>query len=118
MSSKTPLRSTAGRSPWARGLSLALASVVLAACGKQGPPQPPLRAVPATTRDLTARQQGSQILLNFAYPQTAASGTALAGITKVELWESTRPATGDKVEPLDARVFASSAKVRLELNEN
>jgi len=122
MSSKmTFFRSTTARlfpGGLARGLSLVLASLLLAACGKQGPPLPPLRTVPATTRDLAARQQGSQILLSFGYPQASASGTALGGIAKVELWEVARPTTGDKIEPLDARQFTPLAKLRLELKES
>jgi predicted small lipoprotein YifL len=112
----------AGRRPFGaipcRALTLSLAVVAvaaLAACGKQGPPLPPFRVVPAPTKDLAARQQGGQILLTFGYPQASASGTALGGITKVELYEATRPVAGDKVEPLDARLFTSMAKVRLTL---
>jgi len=114
MSSETASRSAARRLPLAGGLALVLAAA-LTACGKQGPPQPPFRSVPATTKDLTARQQGSQILLGFGYPQTTASGTALGGITSVELWEATRPAAGDRIEPVDARLFTSVAKLRLKL---
>lgn len=116
MFSKIPFRSSLVRSHGACGLSFVLVALsLLASCGRQGPPQPPLRTVPATTRDLTARQQGSQILLSFGYPQTAASGTALGGIAKVEVWETSRPSAGDRIEPVDARQFTGSAKVRMEL---
>jgi hypothetical protein len=115
MSFDTADRSSARRLPLAGGIVLVLLSVALAGCGKQGPPQPPFRSIPATTKDLAARQQGGQILLSFGYPQATASGTALGGIAAAELWEVTRPAAGDRIEPVDARLFSSLAKQRLKL---
>jgi predicted small lipoprotein YifL len=85
----------------------------LSGCGKQGRPQPPLRAVPATTQDLKARQQGTRILLDFTYPKTTAVGTALAGLQSIEVYESLQPAPREGAPaPLDARVFTSSAKLQ------
>jgi hypothetical protein len=95
----------------------ALAAVFLAAgllaCGKQGPPLPPLRAVPAATKDLAATQQGGQIVLSFTYPKTTPAGTALPGISAVEVLEAVKPAAPDgKVNPMDPREFAAAAKPR------
>ena len=72
---------------------LVLGTAVLAGCGKQGPPLPPLKAVPATTKDLVATQQGGQIVLTFSYPKTTPAGLALPGVSAVEVLEATRPAT-------------------------
>jgi len=69
----------------AAALAVALA---LAACGKEGPPTPPLRAVPAPVKDLAVRQRGTHVLLSFTYPQTTPGGTALNGVTKVEVYEA------------------------------
>jgi predicted small lipoprotein YifL len=66
-------------------LAIALA---LAACGKEGPPTPPLRAVPAPVKDLAVRQRGTHVLLSFTYPQTTPGGAALNGVTKVEVYEA------------------------------
>jgi predicted small lipoprotein YifL len=66
-------------------LTVALA---LAACGKEGPPTPPLRAVPAPVKDLAVRQRGTHVLLSFTYPQTTPGGAALNGVTKVEVYEA------------------------------
>lgn len=94
---------------------LALALLVgSAGCGKQGAPTPPLRAVPAPTRDLTAVQQGAQILLSFTYPKTTPAGAPLAGITAVEILEMARPAAPDgTVPPVDPRQFNAAAKPRM-----
>jgi hypothetical protein len=81
-------------------------------CGKQGPPQPPLRAVPATTQDLSAVQQGPRLLLSFTYPQVTPAGTALEGITAVEIYQAARQATADgKATPIDPRQFGGVSKL-------
>jgi fibronectin type 3 domain-containing protein/predicted small lipoprotein YifL len=69
----------------AAALAIALA---LAACGKEGPPTPPLRAVPAPVKDLAVHQRGTHVLLSFTYPQTTPGGAALNGVTKVEVYEA------------------------------
>lgn len=88
------------------------AALSTAGCGKQGPPLPPLRAVPATTQDLAVVQQGPRLLLSLGYPQVTPAGTALGGITTVEIYQVTRTASSDgKASPLDARAFGSAAKL-------
>src|ERR1700681_3517224 len=92
--------------------SAALAAAVLAGCGKQGPPLPPLKAVPATTKDLVATQQGSQIMLSFSYPTTTAAGLALPGIFACEVLDATRQAGADgKPVPMDPKQFAVTGKL-------
>jgi hypothetical protein len=90
----------------------ALALLPLAAgCGKQGPPLPPLRYVPAATKDLAAVQQGPRILLTFSYPQVTPAGIALQGISTVEVWSASRPALGGTANAMDTREFATSGKL-------
>jgi hypothetical protein len=90
-----------------------LTAAVLAGCGKQGPPLPPLKAVPATTKDLAATQQGGQIVLSFSYPRTTAAGLALPGISAVEVLQATRPAGADgKATAMDPKQFAATGKLQ------
>lgn len=88
-----------------------LAALLAVSCGKQGPPQPPLRAVPATTQDLAVIQQGPRLLLSFGYPQVTPAGTALEGITAVEIHQVTRDAADGKASPMDPRQFSAAAKL-------
>ncbi|HBL28214.1 MAG TPA: hypothetical protein DD490_15375 [Acidobacteria bacterium] len=91
---------------------------LLAGCGKQGNPQPPLRAVPATTQDLKAHQQGPRLLLDFGYPKTTAAGTALDGLRAIEVYESLQPAPREGAPPaLDAKLFTASAQLQQTLAE-
>src|SRR5436305_4247015 len=99
-----------------QGALAAVLLVLLSACGKQGPPLPPLRAVPLTTKDLTATQQGTQIVLSFSYPKTTPAGTALSGISAVEVLEATRQAAPDgKASSMDPRELAAAARPRLKV---
>ncbi len=79
-------------------------------CGKQGPPLPPLRNVPAPVKDLAVVQQGPQLLLSFTYPTVTPAGTALGGISAVEIWSVARPSPDGKANPIDAREFGPVAK--------
>jgi len=72
------------------------------ACGKEGPPTPPLRAVPAPAKDLAARQRGTRVLLSFTYPQTTPGGTALGGVSKVEVYEAVIPPPAPPKPPAKA----------------
>jgi hypothetical protein len=62
--------------------------VTAAGCGKEGPPTPPFRALPAPTTDLAAHERGTHVVLSFKYPQTTPGGQALNGLSKVEVWEA------------------------------
>jgi hypothetical protein len=97
-------------------LALAAGPLGLLGCGKQGPPQPPLRDVPAPTRDLAIRQQGNRIVLDFAFPTLTPAGTALGGLTGVEILGLTREAPSQgKPAPLQPRELAAASGVQLRL---
>jgi len=87
MSSRGPARRLASAVLLA---SAALAAAASLGCGKKGPPLPPLRFVPAPTKDLAVEQRGAQVLLSFTYPKTTPSGAALNGVNSVEVWELLR----------------------------
>jgi predicted small lipoprotein YifL len=91
---------------------LALAALAGAAgCGKKGPPLPPLRNIPAPTKDFTAEQQGPRLRLSLSYPQVTPAGTALGGIVGVEIWSTSLPAPGGTPNPMDTRGFAGVGKL-------
>jgi hypothetical protein len=83
--------------------------VVLAGCGKKGDPMPAPRSIPATVQDLTLRQRGEQVLLEFAHPTSTVAGLPLAGLDSVSLLELERPAPaeGATVTVVDAELAAA-----------
>lgn len=98
-----------------------LALATLQGCGKQGDPAPPFRAVPSTTADLEVRQQDGRLLLDFTFPQTTAAGTALGGLSTVEVWEALQPAPREgkpvPLPPMDARVFQAASALKLTIGQ-
>lgn len=106
------------RAPFARPMSalvlaaLALAALgVLSACGKKGPPLPPLRQNPAAATDFSLRQQGGELMLSLAYPTTTVAGLALPGMEAVEIWRLTRPVVVGVVPSApDLREFTGGAE--------
>jgi hypothetical protein len=81
-------RSTMPATPAILAVLVSAAALAAVACGKEGPPTPPLRAVPAPAKDLAVRQRGTHVLLSFTYPQTTPGGSALNGVSKVEVYEA------------------------------
>jgi hypothetical protein len=92
-SERRPTRSPAKATLDALVLALAFG---LAGCGKTGPPQPPVRVIPAAVRDLTVLQRGGELVLEMGYPQTTAAGTPLPPLDAVEVWLARRPAIDGK----------------------
>lgn len=56
------------------------------ACGKSGPPLPPLRPLPGRIADATANRADDRIELRFTIPAANADGTTPAAIDKVEVY--------------------------------
>ena len=93
-----------------------LVPLVVASCGKKGPPRPPPRLIPAPIADLRVRQTGDRLVLAMTYPAVTTSGLALPAIEALEvLTLRPRPAGGvvPKVEPAMFAVTAAVTK-RLE----
>jgi predicted small lipoprotein YifL len=70
---------------------LALLLIVLwcAACGKKGPPLPPLIKVPVAPPDLTASRRGDIVDLQFTVPSTNTDGSRPANVDRVEVYAVT-----------------------------
>ncbi len=66
-------------------LLLAAASLVQIGCGYKKPPIPPPRKIPQRAA-ITVHQRGLEAIVTFDYPSLTISGTALSGVSKVEVW--------------------------------
>lgn len=93
--------------PVALALVLGL-GLVASGCGRKGDPAPPLRHIPAATKDLRVAQQGLEVVLSLTYPNVTEAGMPLPDLERVEIWELTRdlPPMEDDREPPELRAPA------------
>ena len=88
----------------------------LVGCGKKSDPLPPIRYIPAQTRDLSIHQQGQVLIFSMAYPQTTSSGQVLPGLQALDIYEMAAPlADPEKPPTIDERMFTSLAQPRVRL---
>lgn len=82
-----------------------LALCALAACGKKGPPLPPLRYVPGPPTELHARRAASEVRLRFVLPTANVQGQGPVALDRVEVFAATvaagsaNPANRDLLVP-------------------
>jgi len=72
-------------SPGFRVAASVAAALALAACGKKGPPLPPLRPLPARILDLGVARVDDRIELRFTVPATNLDGSTPPAVSRVEL---------------------------------
>ena len=63
-----------------------------AACGRKGPPLPPLRPVPGPVTAVTARRLGDRVEIHFTIPTTNSDRTSPAAVARVEVYARSVPA--------------------------
>ncbi|PYR18925.1 MAG: hypothetical protein DMF94_18030 [Acidobacteria bacterium] len=63
------------------------------ACGKKGPPLPPLVKLPVAPADLVAERRGDTVDLQFTVPSTNTDGTRPANMSRAEVYAITAPKT-------------------------
>jgi predicted small lipoprotein YifL len=76
-----------------RALALLLCAGALAACGKKGPPLPPLYKVPVPPADLTAERRGDEVSVQFTVPTVNTDNTKPANVDRVDVYALTGPST-------------------------
>lgn len=72
-----------------RVAGIAAAVLVMAACGKRGPPLPPLRPIPARVADFTADVRHGTVTLRFTVPDRNLDETQPVAIDGIEIYRAT-----------------------------
>src|SRR5256885_13755889 len=62
------------------------------ACGKKGPPLPPLVRLPAAPAGFVVQRRGATIAIQFAVPSGNTDGSTPAEVSRVEVYALTAPA--------------------------
>lgn len=87
------------------------ASVALVACGKKGPPLPPLVRLPAQPADVTAVRRGDAVDLTFRVPRANVDGSTPASLERIDIYAWTVPAPVDAAEVLRRGLRVGSVAV-------
>ncbi len=80
--------------------SFVVVLLLLVACGKKGPPLPPIRIVPQRPDQFAVRRLGSQVYLQFVVPTVNSDGSTPADLSVVEVYGVTLDPLPPGVSPL------------------
>ena len=93
--------------------------VLLPACGKKGPPLPPLVKIPAAPAEFTADRRGATVDLQFTVPSSNTDNSRPANIERVDVYAITAPAsiTDDQLLKRGTRVASVDVKAPRDPNQ-
>ena len=72
--------------------------LVVAACGKKGPPLPPLVRIPNPPGEFSAQRRGSTVAIQFSVPGRNTDGSSPADVVRVDLFALTAPPSASASE--------------------
>lgn len=84
-----------------RAWTLIVLAFALAACGRKGPPLPPIVEVPETTTDLAVHQVVHDAVLTWSYPALTRAGRALTDLGQVAVWRLEVPPGQEQNVPVE-----------------
>lgn len=99
--------------PSGRGcFTFALFASLLVACGKSGPPLPPLVRLPAPPTEVVAERRGDAVDVRFLVPSANTDGSRPANLQRVDVYAYTGPVTltDDQIARLGTRVGSVDVK--------
>ena len=68
---------------------LCVAALATVACGKEGPPLPPLHLVPSAVENVVVRRSADQVRFAFVLPTKNANGPGAVNLDRVEIYAAT-----------------------------
>jgi predicted small lipoprotein YifL len=96
----------------AAAIVVTCAAIAAAACGKKGPPLPPLIKLPAAPADFSAERRGNTVDLRFTVPAANTDNTRPANLAHVDVYAITsrEPLPPDQIVKRGARVASVEVK--------
>jgi len=98
--------------------TLVLLVMVPAACGKKGPPLPPLVRVPVAPVEIEAERRGQAVEVRFGVPAANTDGSRPANIQRVEIYALNGPTVALEAEVLKAGTRVAGIDVKAPRNPN
>jgi len=82
------------------------------ACGKKGPPLPPLLKIPVAPAQMTAERRAATVDIQFIVPATNTDGTRPANVERIDVYGITGPRTltDDQILKLGTKVASIEVK--------
>jgi hypothetical protein len=89
-----------------------VAAAQLSACGKAGPPLPPLVRLPAAPANVVAERRGASVDIHLDVPSANTDGTRPANVERVDVYGLTGPAsvTDDQILKLGVKIGSVNVK--------
>jgi len=94
-------------------------TLAIVACGKRGPPLPPLVKLPVAPTELSAERHGPTVDLQLTVPAANTDGTRPANVARVDVYGITGPAalTDDQIVKLGTLVASVPVKAPRDPNQ-
>lgn len=95
-----------------RAVSAVLLLAAASACGKKGPPLPPLVKLPSAPAEFVAERRGAHVDLQFIVPAANTDNTRPANVSRVDVYAITTrdPLTDDQIVKQGSRVGSVDVK--------
>ena len=93
-------------------------SLVCVACGKKGPPLPPLVKIPVAPSDFVAARRADTVDLHLTVPATNTDSSRPANVARVEVYALTGPATVSEVDVLKQGTKVATIAVKAPRDPN
>src|SRR5436190_15524493 len=98
--------------------AVVVASVLFVACGKKGPPLPPLVKVPVAPADFIAARRADTVNLQLTVPATNTDSSRPANVARVEVYALTGPATVSEADVLKQGTKVATIAVKAPRDPN
>jgi hypothetical protein len=100
-------------------IGVALTGAACIACGKKGPPLPPLVRLPVPPAELTAERTDADVVLHFTVPAANTDGSRPANIERVDIyaWTGAPTASDAQVLKLGTKIGSVPVKSPRDLND-
>jgi hypothetical protein len=87
-------------------------ALLVVACGKKGPPLPPLVKLPVAPAELTAARRANTVDLQFTVPNANTDNSRPANVARVDVYAFTGPATVPEADVLRLGTRVASVAVK------
>ena len=101
-----------------RAAALLVAAALAGACGKKGPPLPPLVKLPVAPAEFAAARRGDTVALRFKVPAANTDGTRPANVDRVDVYAFTGPSAVTDAQILKHGVRIGSVPVKRPVDPN